>query len=144
MKRTYNKPVLNSETFVPNNYVAACFTYRANLVCDLGQWHKTNDCENMPQDRRECWDSNGAHHGAPCAESTVTVTVRDGKTTLSGTEGANKTHITLKSVNIPEVDQVSAVGATFANCNWVSTDGGRYNHTGNGEVTYFSRQANAS
>lgn len=24
MKRTYNKPVLNSETFVPNTYVAAC------------------------------------------------------------------------------------------------------------------------
>ena len=24
MKRTYNKPVLKSETFVPNNYVAAC------------------------------------------------------------------------------------------------------------------------
>ena len=144
MKITYNKTVLNSETFVPNNYVAACFTYRANLVCNLGQWHKTHDCENMPQNRRECWDSNGAHHGAPCAESTVTVTVRDGKTTLSGTEGANKTHITLESVNIPGVDQVSAVGETFANCNWVSTDGGRYNHTGNGEVTYFSRQANAS
>ena len=144
MKRTYNKPVLNSETFVPNNYVAACFTYRANLVCDLGQWHKTNDCEKMPQNSRQCYESNGAHHGAPCAESTVTVTVRDGKTTLSGTEGANKTHITLESVNIPGVDQVSAVGETFENCNWVSTDGGRYNHTGDGVVTYFSRQANAS
>ena len=144
MKRTYNKPVLNSETFVPNNYVAACFTYRANLVCNLGQWHKNNNCERLPQNQRGCYESNGAHHGAPCAESTVTVTVRDGKTTLSGTEGANKTHITLESVNIPGVNEVDHVGQTFTDCNWVSTDGGKYNHTGNGEVTYFSRQANAS
>ena len=40
MKRTYNKPVLNSETFVPNTYVAVCPPVNGKteywLACDGG------------------------------------------------------------------------------------------------------------
>lgn len=145
MKKQYQAPTIKSETFVPQEYVAACFTYRADLVCALGQYHKEHDCDN--ERNPACYEGTrkqGAHHGEPCAESTVSVTVRNGAYTISGTEGANKTHITLASINIPGVDQVSYVGQAFDNCTWTSTDGGTYNHHGSGKVTYFSRQANAS
>lgn len=131
MKKQYQAPTIKSETFVPQEYVAACFTYRANLVCDYGKYGQ--------------YGQDGLDHGAPCAQSTVTVTLKNGKLTLSGTEGADKTHINLTQVNIPGVDQVSYVGQDFYGCTWESFDGSNtYKHKGSGEVTYFSRQANAS
>ena len=34
-KRNYVKPVLNSETFVPQTYVAACYDFTAHLICAI-------------------------------------------------------------------------------------------------------------
>lgn len=131
MKKQYQAPTIKSETFVPQEYVAACFTYRANLVCDYG--------------KVTGWGDDGLNHGEPCAQSTVTVKVKNDIVTLSGTEGADKTHINLTKVDIPGVDQVSYVGQEFYNCTWESVFGSdTYKHKGSGEVTYFSRQANAS
>ena len=131
MKKQYQAPTIKSETFVPQEYVAACFTYRANLVCDYGKYGQ--------------YGPDGLDHGEPCAQSTVTVKVKNDIVTLSGTEGADKTHINLTKVDIPGVDQVSYVGQEFYNCTWESVFGSdTYKHKGSGEVTYFSRQANAS
>ena len=144
-KKCYERPVMAFERFVPNEFVANCFTYTANLVCTYGQWHKdyhkTNTGATNPNNG--CYgQEDHMHHGAACAESTVTVTLRNGVLTLSGTEGADKTNVKLESVNIPGVEDVDHVGQTFSSCYWESA--GNYKHKGNGEVTYFSREANAS
>ena len=144
-KKLYERPVLAFERFVANEYVANCFTYTADLVCSYGLWHKNNHKTN-PDATNPSYGCYGQedhlHHGAACAESTVTVTLRNGVLTLSGTEGADKTYVKLESVNIPGVEDVDHVGQTFSNCYWESA--GSYKHKGNGEVTYFSREANAS
>ena len=145
IKRNWCSPITGVQTFVAQEFVANCFTYTANLVCTYGLWHKNNHKTN-PDATIPSYGCYGQedhlHHGAACAESTVTVTLRNGVLSLSGTEGADKTNVKLESVNIPGVEDVDHVGQTFSSCYWESA--GNYKHKGNGEVTYFSRQANAS
>ena len=146
-KKVYERPVLAFERFVPNEFVANCFTYRANLECSYGAWHKLHDTNNSQPTTATCWEggTGRVHHGAACAESSISVTVRNKEITMVGTEGADKTMVNLIDVDIEGVDQVSEVGQRFEDCKWVSKYAGlTYNHVGSGVVTYFSRQANAS
>lgn len=158
MKRNWESPVKEVQVFAPQEYVAACFTYTANLECAFGAWHKANHTTNVDATvpSNGCVNSNnwenpnrnltsqhdGLHHGAACAESVVTVTVRNNQETIIGHEGADKQSVDLTSVNIPGVKDVSEVGQTFSNCTWISAS--KYIHFGSGEVIYFSREANAS
>lgn len=155
---TWGNPEVEVQQFVPQEFIANCFTYTANLECGFGAWHKANHTTNVDATvaSNGCVNSNNLnnpnrnlttehdnlHHGAACAESVITVTLRNGELSLSGHEGADKTSVILTSVNIPGVDDVHQVGQEFANCTWRSA--GNYIHGGNGVVTYFSREANAS
>ena len=155
-KKTYSRPVLEFEQFLPNHYIANCFTYTANLICDLGKskvdnvlpfgWEGYYEVHgpqyNFEYDGKY-YKGTGAEHGAPCATTTVTVTVRNGVVTKSGKEGNPKESIVLDSINIPNIEQVSSIGQKFSNCYWESA-GRVYKHRGNGEVTYFNKNGNAS
>lgn len=159
-KKNYSKPILEIECFLPNHYVASCFTYRANLVCGYGLWHKNNHttepldatvptygCCNSGAwgnpNRNLTTKHDGNHHGAACAESTIEVTIRNDKVVSQiGYEGADKKYVQLTAVNIPGINQVDHEGQPFSDCTWESAD--NYYHGGNGVVTYFSRAANAS
>ncbi len=144
-KLNYSKPVMIKEAFVAQEYIASCFTYTANLVCSYGEWHKNNHRFNPDATitTNGCYGlEDHLHHGAACAESIITVTLRNGNLMMSGTEGADKTHVTLESVNIPGVADVDHTGQIFNGCYWESA--GSYKHKGQGVVTYFSREANAS
>ncbi len=48
MKKDYQKPMLISEEFIPNEYVAACYNFKALFHCHYGE-------------------NNTNNHGEPCA-----------------------------------------------------------------------------
>lgn len=59
MKKEYVKPLLESETFIPNEYIAVCLT----LYCaypGTSPW-RCHDGDKVYQDEEGMW------HGAPCA-----------------------------------------------------------------------------
>lgn len=53
MKKDYQKPMLISEEFIPNEYVAACYNFKALFHCHYGE-------------------NNTNNHGEPCATTYVT------------------------------------------------------------------------
>lgn len=54
MKRTYNKPVLNSETFVPNTYVAVCSITTYKMACIV------SGSEDSDRDGKSCTHRSGS------------------------------------------------------------------------------------
>ncbi len=41
MKKDYQKPMLISEEFIPNEYVAACYNFKALFHCHYGENKQT-------------------------------------------------------------------------------------------------------
>lgn len=41
MKKDYQKPMLISEEFIPNEYVAACYNFKALFHCHYGKTIQT-------------------------------------------------------------------------------------------------------
>lgn len=70
-KRAYSKPILESETFIPQNYIAACGdsgkTY--NFTCDGGGGQKgdvyTNSGTNLTEGRTQYYHACNTKHSAP-------------------------------------------------------------------------------
>lgn len=54
MKKDYQKPMLISEEFIPNEYVAACYNFKALFHCHYGE-------------------NNTNNHGKPCATTYVDI-----------------------------------------------------------------------
>ena len=54
MKKDYQKPMLISEEFIPNEYVAACYNFKALFHCHYGE-------------------NNTNNHGKPCATTYVSL-----------------------------------------------------------------------
>ena len=54
MKKDYQKPMLISEEFIPNEYVAACYNFKALFHCHYGE-------------------NNTNNHGEPCATTYVDI-----------------------------------------------------------------------
>lgn len=124
-KKTYSKPVMVVEMFVPQSYCATCFSYTASLACRYGLGVTPTE--------------DGYDHGEPCANSTIEVTINNGVVTMVGHEGGDKTEVHLTSVNIPGITDVHQVGDQLENCYWESTYGGLlYKHRGNGVVNTWS------
>lgn len=132
IKRKWCSPIAGVQTFVAQEYIAACFTYEAMLVCEYGAAYP--DTTGGP-DGRGCYETNGAQHGEPCANSTIRVSVVNGVATYEGHEGGNKTDIHLENVVIPGIEQQHQPGDPLYNCEWTSTLGGTYHHKGSGTVT---------
>ena len=42
MKKDYQKPMLISEEFIPNEYVAACYNFKALFHCHYGENNTNN------------------------------------------------------------------------------------------------------
>lgn len=45
MKKDYQKPMLISEEFIPNEYVAACYNFKALFHCHYGENNTNNHGE---------------------------------------------------------------------------------------------------
>ena len=76
-KKKYIKPILESEVFIPQEYVASCYDYDALFYCEKGK--KGQD-----------------GHGAPCA--TTTVEVRGAQ--AQGWETGNKTGNSISNIDL--------------------------------------------
>ena len=135
-KKIYAKPVLVFERFMPNEYCATCFVYKATLHCDYG---KVYPARIGGPDGSGCYEgglpitNNSPQHGAACANSYVTVTVTNGVVTSVGHEGADKPDVPLESVYIPNIAALEE-GDTFSGATWTSADNA-YHHKGDGVVT---------
>lgn len=73
-KRAYVKPSLESETFVPNTYVAACGDHGAtyNFTCDAGggSWGDVylNDGTNLTKGKSRYFHACMEEHSAPTSD----------------------------------------------------------------------------
>mgnify|MGYP007050111298 CR=1 FL=1 len=47
MKKDYQKPMLISEEFIPNEYVAACYNFKALFHCHYGENNTNNQWRTM-------------------------------------------------------------------------------------------------
>ncbi len=118
-KKSYVKPILNSEEFVPQSYVAACYDYNAIFRCYKGE--KGID-----------W------HGAPCATTIVEIK----GVNATGHESGAKTEVTIYDINLNDFDlsdENVGVGTILPKIEWKSKDTvdgtGEYSHYGTGEIT---------
>lgn len=131
-KKTYSRPVLEFEEFLPNHYCDTCFTYKASLQCVYGYAYNHSGTGYTK------WgDEDHLEHGKACANSSVTVTVENGKVTYAGHEGADKPDIPLESVYIPNIENLKRGDViTSPTAHWGSNDGTNgYYHKGGGQVT---------
>ena len=67
MKKMYESPMALEEKFMANEYVAACYDYKAILYCSAPGKDK-NHCGDGTTTN---WGFDGYQHGAACAESTL-------------------------------------------------------------------------
>lgn len=141
-KKNWGSTKIDIQTFVPQEYVAACFEYEAELNCDFGSFHKENTASNHRG--TGCWPTSGTfagHHGAPCADSYVRVVVQNGVATYSGYESrqSSTTHTfnPLTNVYIPNIETLQ-LNSIIEGATWGSYDEDNHtgvNHKGNGRVT---------
>ena len=129
-KKTYSRPVLLAEHFVPQEYCETCFTYEATLRCAYGAVYPST---TGGPEGHGCFEANGAQHGAPCANSFIKVTITNGEVTYVGHEGADKPDVPLESVVIPGITTLQQ-GDHITGATWTSANGD-YHHQGNGTVT---------
>lgn len=121
-KKTYSKPVLVAERFEPQEYCVVCFSYQAELLCDIarqgGPGTTHNDGAGMP------------HQYNSCGTSFVTVTFVDGVVNYDGYESYNydDTHqgakVDLHDVVIPgiyDIDPTAGPLPTIEGATWQST-----------------------
>lgn len=66
MKRVYESPRACAEMFMPNEYVAACYDYKAELYCAIPgrSMSYVNDGKNTQQGPLD-----GHDHGGPCTSN---------------------------------------------------------------------------
>lgn len=117
MKKAYVKPLMESEAFVPNEYVANCYNYTGIFYCELGEKRQDN-------------------HGYPC--SRVEVTILDGEAT--GHEaGSEKANVWIYDVDYGSNDISQAKkNDILYGISWWSDDivnhTGKYHHVGRAEI----------
>ena len=122
MKKAYVKPLMQSEAFVPDEYVAACYEFDAMFYCDLGAAYPGEDS----------YESNGLRHGSPCAHTTVHI---DGNYRITGKEDNKPVQIDRGSVDLNGFDLTTArKGSVIPFVEWTSFDDYRYHHHGYGEI----------
>lgn len=125
MKKAYVKPLMQSEAFVPDEYVAACYNYTAEFYCSYG--------EKYPG--KGSYDSHGMQHGNPCAVTKVEI---NGNFDMTGHETGGKEYITISSISFCDGFELSPdmQKGTYIPCvNWTSYDDGTYYHHGTGRIT---------
>lgn len=121
MKKAYVKPLMESEAFVPNEYVAVCYNYTAEFYCSYGE-SSSNDPHGMP-------------HGEPCAVTKVEI---NGNFDMTGHETGGKEYITISSISFCDGFELSPdmqKGTRIPCVNWTSYDDGTYYHHGTGLIT---------
>ena len=140
MKKSWGKPIVQVQQFVPQEYCDACFTYTATVHCGYG---KVYPARTGGPDGSGCYEgglpitNSSPQHGAPCANSYLTVTVNNGVVTYAGHEGTAATQdVILESVVIPGIATLNE-GDHFTKATWTSKDG-IYHHKGDGEVTSWN------
>ncbi len=142
-KKSYVKPKLNSEAFVPQSYVAACYDYTAMLYCSAPGSSKvyTNDGTEVG------WGFDGLQHGGPCASGSI-VEIRgngtnQGKENLTGYsitnfklgQAATQTESFTNEYNIGSKAETLIKG-NYYRCSWCSSDGANtYYHVGVLKIT---------
>ena len=135
-KMHYSRPLMAIERFIPQAYCDICFTYQAILKCDYGAAYNPN----LNGGGNACWEGgvvgSGAQHGAPCANSYITVTVVNGVASYVGHEGAGHEDVPLESVYIPNIASLNQ-GDIISGATWTSADDA-YHHKGGGEVTSWT------
>lgn len=120
-KKTYSRPVLEFEQFLPNHYCAACFTASGTLECSI-----TN-----------------SEHGYPCHNTKFTIKFENGKLTGTAKEMENETTVKqemdIGEINVPcgweNVETWRYAGCsntTWVNYWWREEDHAyhKYSHTG--------------
>lgn len=123
MKKAYVKPSMESEAFVPQTYVAACYEFDAMFYCSLGSKYPGGGS----------YESNGLQHGSPCAETTVHI---DGNYRISGWEHNKPVQIDRGSVDLNGFDLTTArAGDRIPFVEWTSFDDATYHHHGYGLIT---------
>ena len=122
MKKAYVKPLMQSEAFVPDEYVAACYNYTAEFYCRLGQQGSS--------------DWNGGNHGNPCSTTIVDI---NGNFDMTGHETGIKEHINIYNINFCDGFELypgMEKGTRIPCVTWQSRDGGvTYYHEGTGKIT---------
>lgn len=117
MKKDYQKPMLISEEFILNEYVAACYNFKALFHCHYGE-------------------NNTNNHGEPCATTYVDINGIH----ATGHEGTiEKWGIPILNIDWNGFDLSDAkVGDKIRGIKWTSYDTvnntGEYNHQGWGEI----------
>lgn len=124
-KKMYSRPVLEFEQFLPNQYIASCFTASGMLECEI---------------------NDGVEHGYPCAHTRFTITYDRGELTGTAeelnTNGTVKTRMDISEINVPcglaNVEEWKDVGCE--NTTWENEDsnGHHYNHRGKCTISSVS------
>ena len=103
VRMNWESPKTCYQEFAPQEYVAYCYMFDAELVCVLGQ--------------RMGYDAiGGGQHGAPCADTHFHV---NGKT---GEETGDKDGNPIYAINVPGISEENNVGDIIRNCTWQSDD----------------------
>lgn len=122
MKKAYVKPQMESEAFIPDEYVAACYEFDAMFYCSYG--------EAYPHEGS--WEGS-LQHGSPCAETTVHI---DGNYRITGWEKDKPVQIDRGSVDLNGFDLTTAhEGSIIPFVEWTSFDKDTYHHHGRGVIT---------
>lgn len=144
MKKEYVKPMMESETFTSNDYVAACYTLSAKLYCAIPgkSINYVNDGIIVGK-----WNGdNGVWHGGPCATNTAeTLTGINGSFVGTESGGNGLTDCTIgESVSGLDAYVTSNIGtvandinAGYYKASWTSKDssGLIYKHYGIAQIT---------
>lgn len=143
MKRMYEMPRAYEEGFMANEYVAACYDYKAILYCSA-----------PGKDKNHCGDGTGANwgfdglsHGAACAQSTQ-FNVEGSKAYETADKTGNPiTNISIgasadvskgiNSVYISQnIGQNTSMTDGYYKASWNSSAGGlKYDHYGLAQIT---------
>lgn len=143
MKRMYESPMALEERFAVNEYVAACYDYKAILYCSA----PGDDKNHCGDGNTANWGFDGYSHGAACAQSTL-FNVEGAK----AYETADKTGNPITNISIgATVDVSKGINTVYISQNigkntsmedgyykasWESSSGGLdYKHYGLAKVT---------
>mgnify|MGYP006916040587 FL=1 len=75
MRRTWENPTIEAQQFVPQENIAGCFTYTADLECGFGAWHKANHTTNVDATVKSNGCVNSGDQNNPNRNLTPTLTL---------------------------------------------------------------------
>lgn len=140
-KRDYVKPLLNSEAFLPSEYIAACWGVGCN-VSESNNYEQTNNASN----NKTWWDLEVSHASSHCGNSANQVIYDDDNNGIAdrmieeGTDGLGNLQCTIyTSSSYTDIKDISTV-KPGDNIYWTTAAGNKiWHHVGLVYATFPGR-----